>query len=121
MNKVILIGRTGGEPTTNKNVTNISLATTEHFKADGERKEHTEWHRLVLFGKLAETAQKWVTKGMQIAIEGRLRTSSYEKDGETRYSRDIIVDRLEMLGGKNVGKEPTNPHPYEEEKNDLPF
>lgn len=110
MNKVILIGRVGAEPTTNKNVTNISLATTEYFKADGERKEATEWHRLVLFGKLAETAQKWVTKGMQLAIEGRIKTSSYDKNGEKKYSTDIIVDRLEMLGGK---KEPSNPHPYE--------
>ena len=129
MNKVILVGRVGAEPKSNKTVTTFSLATSEYYTVDGERKEQTEWHRCVTFGRLAETVQQWVAKGQLLAIEGRIRTSSYEKDGETRYSTDILVSKLEML---SKGKEraaapvpapapaPTNPHPYEPEDEDMP-
>lgn len=107
VNKVILVGNVGKDPeirnTSNgKMVANISIATSEAWvdKSTGEKKEQTEWHNIVFFGPGAEIVSKYVRKGGQIYIEGKLKTEKYEKDGVTRYSTKIIANTMQMLGGQ---------------------
>jgi single-strand DNA-binding protein len=102
MNKAILIGRLGKDPEsrftqTNTQVVNFSIATSKKVKGE----EQTEWHNIVAFSKTAEIAQQYLTKGSLVCVEGSITTSQYEKNGEKRYSTQIICDRLEMLGGMN--------------------
>lgn len=115
VNKVILIGNVGGDPETrympNGNaVTNITLATTDTWKdkQTGQTQERTEWHRVVLFGKVAEIAGEYLRKGSQCYIEGRLQTREWEKDGVKRYTTEIVVDMngtMQLLGGNRGGSE----------------
>lgn len=103
MNKVIIIGNLGQDPDfrmldSGLAICKLNVATSERYKDDqGEWKEDTEWHRVVLWRNLAETANKFLKKGSKVAIEGRLKTSSYEKDGITRYSTDIIANSIVFL------------------------
>jgi single-strand DNA-binding protein len=106
-NKVTLIGYTGKEVEIvnfdNGNIkANVSLATSDHYtNAKGEKIEETQWHNLVAFGKTAEIFQKYVPKGKEIAIEGKLTYRSYEdKDGVKKYITEIRVDEILLLGGK---------------------
>lgn len=105
LNKVTLIGNLGMDPEVRYKqsgdpITKISIATSEHWTdKHGEKQERTEWHRVVFFGKLAEIAGEYLTKGSQVYVEGKLRTSKYEKDGQDHYSTDIIADQMLMLGG----------------------
>lgn len=108
INKVILVGNLGKDPEVRytqdgKAVAQFSIATSEEWKDKntGEKREKTEWHRVVAFGRLGEICGEYLSKGRQVYIEGRLQTSSYEKDGITRYSTDIIADKMQMLGSKN--------------------
>lgn len=111
VNKVILVGNLGGDPETrylpNGNaVTNITLATSERWKdkQTGQEQERTEWHRVVLFGRVAEVAGEYLHKGSQVYIEGKLQTREWEKDGVKRYTTEIIVDingTMQLLGGKD--------------------
>lgn len=110
VNKVILVGRLGKEPEVRNLdngavVANFSMATSEVYKdrTTGERKEATEWHNIVLWRGLAEIAQKYLHKGDMVYIEGKLRTRSWEKDGVTRYTTEIIGDNMTMLSGKSGG------------------
>ncbi len=107
VNKVILVGRLGADPEVRQSqsgmsIAKISLATTERKKeADGNWTESTEWHRVTAFGRTAETAGQYLTKGRQIYIEGRLRTSKYtDKNGIEKYSTEVICDRMQFLGSK---------------------
>jgi len=107
VNKVILVGNLGRDPEVrympNGDATaSISLATTDTWKnKGGEKQEKTEWHRLVMFGKLAEIAGKYLTKGSQAYFEGRLHTRKWtDKEGQERYTTEIVVDLMQMLGGK---------------------
>lgn len=107
VNKVILIGNLGADPDTRylpsgDAVANVNVATTEKWKnKDGEQQEHTEWHRVAFFGKLAEIAAQYLKKGSPVYVEGRIRTNKYtDKDGNERYSTQIIVDRMQMFGSK---------------------
>lgn len=106
VNKVILIGRLGKDPETRympngEAVTNATLATSENWKdKSGEKQEKTEWHNLVFYRRLAEIAGEYLKKGSQVYIEGKLQTRKWEKDGVTRYSTEIIVNEMTMLGGK---------------------
>ena len=120
VNKVILVGNLGADPETRYQpsgdaITNIRLATTDKWKdkASGEMKEATEWHRVAFFGRLAEIAGEYLKKGSQIYVEGRIRTRKYQdKDGNDRYSTEIIGDRMQMLGaraGAGDPREPTEP------------
>lgn len=118
VNKVIVVGTVGKDPEVkymqNGNaVCNLSLATNESWtdKQTGEKKERTEWHRVSLFGRLAEIAGEYVRKGGQVYIEGKLRTRSYEKEGQTHYSTDIIADNMQMLGGRQGGGSNSGPAP----------
>jgi single-strand DNA-binding protein len=122
MNKVILIGRLGANPETrftqtNTPVCNWSLATSKKIKGE----DKTEWHNIVAFSKTAEIAQQYLTKGSLVCIEGSIQTTSYEKDGITKYSTQIICDRLEMLGGKAEQKEESVKVDMNNIDDDLPF
>ena len=104
-NKVQLIGHVGQEPTiTNldngKKVVRLSIATKEHYKdGKGEKQTNTNWHSLVVWGKTADIIEKYVTKGKEIAIEGKLTSRSYEdKDGVKRYVTEVVVSEILLLG-----------------------
>ncbi len=105
-NKVTLIGRTGKEVEIvkfeNGQLAKVSLATSEHYtNAKGEKVEDTQWHNLVCYGKTAEIMQKYVEKGKEIAVEGKIMYRSYDdKDGNKKYITEIKVDELVLLGGK---------------------
>lgn len=110
VNKVILVGTCGQDPEVrylpNGNaVTNLSLATSEQWtdKQTGQKVERTEWHRVSLFGKVAEIAGEYLRKGSQVYIEGKLQTREWEKDGIKRYTTEIVVDMqgtMQLLGGR---------------------
>ena len=112
VNKVILVGNLGRDPEmrsfpSGDQVANVSLATTDKWrdKQTGETKEHTEWHRLVFNGRLAEIAGQYLRKGSQIYVEGSIRTRKWtdQQSGQDRYSTEIRVDQMQMLGGKQDG------------------
>ena len=115
VNKVILIGACGQDPETRYTpggtaITNLSLATSEQWtdKQTGQKVEKTEWHRVVLFGKVAEIAGEYLKKGSQCYVEGRLATREWEKDGIKRYTTEIVVDMqgtLQLLGGRQDGNQ----------------
>ncbi len=104
-NKVQLIGNVGQEPTiTNlengKKVVRLSLATNENYKnSNGEKQTNTNWHNIVAWGKTADIIEKYVSKGKEIAIEGKLTSHSYEtKEGEKRYVTEVVVNEILLLG-----------------------
>lgn len=106
LNKVLLIGNLGADPElsytqSSQAVLKLRLATNESFtNKAGERQERTEWHRVVVWGKRAEALSKFLTKGRQLYIEGRLQTRSWEdKDGQKKYATDIVATELILLGG----------------------
>ncbi|MBI1768714.1 MAG: single-stranded DNA-binding protein [Bacteroidetes bacterium] len=110
VNKVILLGRLGKDPESRTlesgtMVVNFTLATSEVYKdrTTGERKEITDWHNVVLWRGLAETASKYLHKGDQVYIEGKMRTRSWEKDGVTRYTTEVIGDNMTLVGSKQGG------------------
>ena len=111
INKVILIGNLGADPETRAmpsgtTVANLRVATSESWrdKQSGEQQERTEWHRVALFGRLAEIAAEYLKKGSQVYIEGSLRTRKWQdKQGNERYSTEIIGNELQMLGGRGGG------------------
>lgn len=121
VNKVILVGTLGQDPEVkylpNGNaVCNLSLATSEQWKdkQTGEKKEKTEWHRVVMFGKVAEIAGEYCRKGSQVYIEGKLETREWEKDGIKRYTTEIKVDMqgtMQLLGGKPADGGNAQPKP----------
>jgi single-strand DNA-binding protein len=110
VNKVIIIGNLGRDPETRylpsgDAVTNVSIATSEKWKdKSGETQEHTEWHRVAFFGKLAEIAGEYLKKGSSVYVEGRIRTRKWQdKDGADKYSTEVVADRMQMLGGRGGG------------------
>ena len=116
INKVILIGNLGNDPdvrytASGAAVANISLATAESWKdrETGEQQERTEWHRIVFFGRLAEIVSEYLRKGSQIYVEGRLQTRKWQdKDGNDRYTTEIVANEMQMLGSKGGGKTSEN-------------
>jgi single-strand DNA-binding protein len=133
MNKHLLIGHVGKDPEVRHLDTTVtarlSLATSEVRKdKDGNRVTITDWHTVVFWGKLAEVVEKYVKKGSQLAVEGKVRTRSYDKDGVNVYVTETIADSMEMLGSKPAGTEPTPGSTAEgtqaagsDEGSDLPF
>ena len=134
VNKVILIGNLGKDPDifsfeNGVKKASFPLATTESYKdKEGNRVDQTEWHNIVLWRGLAEVAEKYLNKGKQIFLEGRIRTRSWDdKDGNKRYITEILGDNMTMLGGRrdqnetqqNKVEEPAAPEPTSED--DLPF
>ncbi len=107
LNKVMLIGNLGRDPEIRYSqqglaVVNFSIATSEQWtdKNTGNKQEKTEWHNIVVFGKQAEICEKYLSKGSQIYIEGRLQTSTYDKEGQTHYMTKIVADRFQFLGAR---------------------
>lgn len=137
INKVIIVGNIGADPetrnlTSGDLVTNIRVATTESWKdkATGDKKEETEWHRVSLFGKLAEVASAYLKKGSQVYIEGRIKTRKWQdKDGQDRYTTEVIADRMQMLGSKiaqpDIAPAPATVKPmayhFDGMQDDIPF
>jgi single-strand DNA-binding protein len=112
VNKVILVGHVGKSPEhrvfgSGESVTSFSLATSEKYKdKSGEYRESTEWHNITCFGKLSEIANKYVTKGTQVYIEGKIKTNKYtDKAGVEKYVTNIVVSSLQLLGSKEPSKE----------------
>ena len=111
INKVIIVGNLGNDPETRYTasgtaITTLSIATSESWtdKQSGEKQERTEWHRVKIFGKLAEIAGEYLKKGRQVYIEGALRTEKYtDKAGVEKYSTAIIASEMQMLGGGGEG------------------
>ena len=113
VNKVIIIGNLGRDPETRYMpdggaITNISVATTDKWKdKNGEMQEKTEWHRVAFFGKLAEIAGEYLKKGRQVYVEGRLQTRKWQdKEGQDRYTTEIVADRMQMLGNREGSGSP---------------
>jgi len=142
MNKVILMGRIGQDPEIIKSgenkIAKFSLATNENYKdKNGQKVEQTEWHSLVVFGKQAEIAEKWFKKGNQLLIDGKIKTDSWEKDGEKKYKTNIILQSFEFIGTSHANdvdtrvtaevqatyqkNKPTPTNAQPEPDNDLPF
>ena len=142
VNKVILIGNLGSDPEVKYTpsgvpVVNFNIATTEAWTdKGGERQERTEWHRLVLWRKLAEIAGQYLRKGSKIYVEGKLQTRSWDdQSGQKRYTTEVVVDDLQMLdsradspgGGSEFAGDPgpassdTQPYSSQDEGDDLPF
>ncbi len=110
VNKAIIIGNLGKDPEmrympSGDAICNFSIATTDSWKdKSGEKQEKTEWHRISMFGKLAEIAGEYLKKGSQVYVEGRLQTRKWQdKDGHERYTTEIVADRMQMLGSKSGG------------------
>ncbi len=111
VNKVILVGRLGKDPetrymTSGEAVTNVTLATSENWKdKNGEKQEKTEWHNLVFYRRLAEVAGEYLKKGSQIYVEGKIQTRKWQdkETGKDRYTTEIIVNEMQMLGSKAGG------------------
>lgn len=108
VNKVILVGRLGKDPEVRHlengvGVANFPMATSEVYRdrVTGERREQTEWHNIVLWRGLADVAEKYLKKGDMVYIEGKLRTRSWEKEGVTRYTTEIVGDNMTMLSGRS--------------------
>ena len=124
INKVIVIGNLGAKPEirslpSGQNVAHFSLATTERFTdRNGAKQERTDWHRIVAFGRLADTCERFLSKGRQVYVEGRLTTRQYEaKDGSgKRYRTEIVARQLRLLGNRVNG----NP-PKAQASEDIPF
>lgn len=133
VNKVILVGNLGQDPEvkympSGGAVTNISIATTDTWqdKASGEKKEKTEWHRVVFFNRLAEIAGEYLKKGSQIFVEGNLRTRKWQdQNGQDRYTTEIVAREMQMLGGKldknNEDPKPKDDPSLEPDIGDIPF
>jgi single-strand DNA-binding protein len=108
VNKVILVGNLGRDPETRFSpdggaICNFSIATTESWKdkATGEKKENTEWHRIVMYNRLAEIAGEYLKKGRPVYVEGRLKTRKWtDKDGVEKYTTEVIATEMQMLGGR---------------------
>ncbi len=109
VNKVIIIGRLGRDPEVRYTpdgtaVANFTVATSQEWKDknSGEKKEKTEWHRVVVFRKLAELCGEYLAKGRQVYVDGRLQTRQWEKDGQTHYTTEIVANEVQFLGGRDT-------------------
>ena len=109
VNKAILIGNLGRDPEVRytadgRAIANFSIATSEEWtdKQSGEKKEQTEWHRIVVFGRMGEVCGEYLSKGRQVYVEGRLQTRSWEKDGVTRYTTEINASTVKFLGPRSA-------------------
>ena len=116
INKVILIGNLGRDPETRylkegSAICNFSIATSDQWKDknSGEKREKTEWHRIVAFKRLAEICAEYLTKGSRVYVEGKLQTRSWEQEGVTKYTTEIVANEVQMLGGGESKREEYEP------------
>ena len=105
VNKVVLVGNLGGDPerkdANGTPLTTFSFATTETWTSDGQKNEKTEWHRCVAWRKVAELIAEYSKKGDKLYVEGKLQTRSYDKDGQTHYATEVVVNDFTFLSGKS--------------------
>ena len=137
VNKVILIGNLGRDPevrysASGSAVANLAVATTRNWKdkTSGEKREETEWHRVVFHERLAEIAGEYLKKGKPVYIEGRLKTRKWEKDGHTNYTTEVIAYEMQLLGSREESPAPTpspisrppakSPTSFDDMPDDLP-
>ena len=137
VNKVIIVGRLGGDPelrtvTSGQQVAQFNVATSENWTGrDGQKQERTEWHRIVVWGKLAEVCGKYLAKGRQVYVEGRLQTRQWEdQQGNKRYTTEIVANTVQFLGSNNATtrtdssaevNQDFGPEPSFNQDEDLPF
>lgn len=139
VNKVIIVGRLGTDPEVRTvgnggTVTRLSVATSENWvDKEGHKQERTEWHRIVVWGKLAEICGKHLSKGRQVYVEGRLQTRSWEdQQGQKRYSTEIVANTVQFLGaagersesssrGDDYGAQDFGPEPSFDSSEEIPF
>lgn len=136
VNKVIILGRLGADPevknvSANQTVARLSVATSENWTdREGQKQERTEWHRVVVWGKLAELCGKYLTKGRQVYIEGRLQTRSWEDpQGQKRYTTEVVANTVQFLGGatetaretQTTTNEDFGPEPSFDTNDEIPF
>lgn len=147
INKVILVGNLGRDPEVRYTpdgtaVANFSIATSESWtdKGSGEKREKTEWHRIVAWRRLGEICGEYLSKGSQVYVEGKLQTRSWEQDGITRYMTEIVASTVQFLGGRDAGGQgrqtsqgagsggfqnqggyPEPPYQQNEQDDDIPF
>lgn len=125
LNKVLVLGNLTRDPErralpSGDAVTNLGIATNRYYTTGGEKKQETEFHNIVLFGKLAEIADQYLKKGSLVLIEGRLRTRSWEsQDGQKRYRTEIVADKMQ-LGPKNVVQTPAPSPQINSRQEDIP-
>lgn len=139
INKVILIGRLGGDPEvkaigSGQTVARLNIATSETWVKDGQKQEKTEWHRVTVWGKLAEICGKHLSKGRQVYVEGKLQTRSWEdQSGQKRYATEIVANTVQFLGSAGVerassssssddfGYQDFGPEPSFDTSDEIPF
>lgn len=139
VNKVIIIGRMGADPEVKtvsggNTVARLSVATSENWKdRDGQKQERTEWHKVVVWGKLAELCGKYLSKGRQVYVEGRLQTRSWEdQQGQKKYTTEIVANTVQFLGGTtgasrdnsqqdDFGSQDFGPEPAFDNSDEIPF
>jgi single-strand DNA-binding protein len=139
VNKVIIVGRLGSDPelktvTGGQNVARLSVATSENWTdREGKKQERTEWHRIVVWGKLAELCGKYLSKGRQVYVEGRLQTRSWEdQQGQKKYTTEIVANTVQFLGGgaersnsagadADFGPQQFGPEPAFDQTDEIPF
>lgn len=134
VNKVILIGNLGRDPevryapNSNVAIANVTIATSSVWndKSTGDRREETEWHRVVFYGRQAEVVEQFLRKGSAVYVEGRIKTRKWtDKDGQDRYITEIIADQMQMLGGRQENEftesEDTKPESNDDFDDDIPF
>ena len=127
INKCILVGNLGSDPDVRYTpkgtaVVNFTIATTEKYKQDDEWREKTEWHRIVAFGKLGEICGEYLSKGSKVYIEGRIQTRKWEdKDGNTRYTTEIVSKEMKMLSGRGERQQDPEPKSPFVPESDVPF
>lgn len=136
LNKVMLIGRLGKDPEskmtqTGKQACSFSLATSEVWLQDGQKKEKTEWHKVVTWGKTAEIAARYLKKGKEVYVEGKLTTRSWDgPDGQKRYATEVVASEIKFIGNKDTqssepqapyGHNPGSQESYSSDYDDVPF
>jgi len=130
VNKAIIVGRLGADPAAKQvgqqTVVNMSVATTETWMKEGQKQEKTEWHRIVVWGKIADFCAKYLHKGSQVYVEGRIETRSWEdSQGQKKYTTEIIAQMVQGLGDRNerTGENNTNRQEDVRHQNDdeIPF
>ncbi|MBX6966035.1 single-stranded DNA-binding protein [Alcaligenes faecalis] len=127
VNKVILVGNLGRDPEVRYSaegsaICNISIATTSQWKdrTSGERREETEWHRVVFYNRLAEIAGEYLRKGRPVYVEGRLRTRKWTgQDGQERFTTEIIAEQMQMLGGRDGEAQQPDSPPQDQQRNNY--
>jgi len=139
VNKVIVVGRLGSDPevksvSSGQNVCRLSVATSENWTdRDGQKQERTEWHRIVVWGRMAEICGQHLSKGRQVYVEGRLQTRSWEdQQGQKRYTTEIVASTVQFLGGagersqgmssgNDMGHQDFGPEPSFDSNEEIPF